>query len=60
MTGRELERALADLGAHLEHPATRRLRFVYVKTDVLARRVQRHAVVEQTKIGDRIVGRRRH
>jgi len=43
--------------AHLQHTAARRFRFVYVEADIRAGRVERHAVIEETEIGNRVVRR---
>src|SRR5207237_9192657 len=41
--------------AGLEYRATRRFRLFYIEADVAARRVQRHAVVQETEIGNVVV-----
>ena len=43
--------------AYLQHSAARRFRFVYVEADIGAGRVKRHAVIEETEIGNRVVRR---
>lgn len=47
----------AGAAPHFEHIAARRFRLVYVEPDILARRIERHAVIEETEIGNRVVGR---
>ena len=43
--------------AYLQHTTVRRFRFVYIEADISAGRVERHAVIEETEIGNRVVRR---